>query len=91
MPVAQLDRAPGYGPGGRGFKSSRARSKWAEDIFPLPALHFTSFRTREMEGNCMRERSHRPTNREHSIGFSKSDCFKSVEVDAAWEHRSVDR
>lgn len=26
VPVAQLDRAPGYGPGGREFESSRAHT-----------------------------------------------------------------
>lgn len=27
LPIAQLDRAPDYGPGGRGFESSRARKR----------------------------------------------------------------
>ncbi len=31
-PVAQLDRVPGYGPGGRGFESLRARFDDGERI-----------------------------------------------------------
>ncbi len=31
-PVAQLDRVPGYGPGGRGFESLRARFDDCERI-----------------------------------------------------------
>src|SRR5258708_16538954 len=39
-PVAQLDRVPGYEPGGRGFKSCRARQTNEGVAMLRPLLHF---------------------------------------------------
>jgi hypothetical protein len=44
-PVAQLDRAPGYEPGGRGFESLRAHhyQRVSRAVFGCCAIHFTEF------------------------------------------------
>ncbi len=39
VPVAQLDRACGYGPQGWGFESLRERQKTSHDTFPHPLSH----------------------------------------------------
>ena len=47
VPVAQLDRAPGYGPGGREFESSRARRERLVGFCPLTFFVFRRFRAPE--------------------------------------------
>jgi hypothetical protein len=44
-PVAQLDRAPGYEPGGREFESLRARH-WIEHVRPASKFQKTEVTTR---------------------------------------------